>query len=86
VAELKDLGADEVICTADEDLGERVMTITGGAGVPAAVDAVGGSVGGEVAYALGSCGVMLVYGLLSQEPLSIDGGHRIFRSSAVRGF
>jgi NADPH2:quinone reductase len=86
VAELKDLGADEVICTADENLVERVMTITGKAGVRAAIDAVGGEVGGQVASALGERGQMLVYGLLSQQPLPIDGGAMIFRSSTVRGF
>jgi NADPH:quinone reductase-like Zn-dependent oxidoreductase len=36
--------------------------------------------------ALGPRGVMLVYGLLAQEPLPIDGGHMIFHSSTVRGF
>jgi NADPH:quinone reductase-like Zn-dependent oxidoreductase len=86
VAELKALGVDEVICTADEDLVARVTTITGAAGVPAAVDAVGGSGGGEVARALGPHGVMLVYGLLAQEPMPIDGGPMLFRASAVRGF
>src|SRR5262249_41181120 len=45
VEALKALGADEVICTADEDLAERVKTITGGRGVPYALDAVGGELG-----------------------------------------
>ena len=84
--ELKGLGADEVICTQDEDLVQRVMAITGGAGVPAAIDAVGGEVAGNVIQALGPGGVVLVYGRLSLEPTPIDSGQMIFRTSTVRGF
>src|SRR5262249_59615370 len=40
-------GADAVICTADESIGERVRALTGGAGVPFALDAVGGATGSE---------------------------------------
>jgi len=84
--ELKALGADEVICTADEDMVERVMQITAKAGVPAAIDAVGGQTGADAARSLGRHGVMLSYGLLSGEPIPIDGGRMIFRSLTVRGF
>lgn len=84
--ELKALGADEVICTAEEDLVDRVRQITAKAGVPAAIDAVGGQTGADAARSLGRHGVMLSYGLLSGEPISIDGGRMIFRSLTVRGF
>jgi NADPH:quinone reductase-like Zn-dependent oxidoreductase len=84
--ELRALGAEEVVCTDEEDLVARVMRITGEAGVPAAIDAVGGRTGSEAARALGRRGVMLSYGLLSGEPLTIDSGRMIFKSSTVRGF
>lgn len=84
--ELKALGADEVVCTADEDLVERVMAITDRAGVPAAIDAVGGQTGADTARSLSWHGVMLSYGLLSGKPIPIDGGQMIFRCSTVRGF
>lgn len=84
--ELKALGADEVVCTADEDLVERVMEITNKAGVPAAIDAVGGQNGAAAAHSLSRHGVMLSYGLLSGEPIPIDGGQMIFQCSTVRGF
>lgn len=84
--ELKVLGVDEVVCTDDEDLVERVMEITDKAGVPAAIDAVGGQTGAEAVRSLGRHGVMLSYGLLSGEPIPIDGGQMIFRCSTVRGF
>lgn len=84
--ELKTLGADEVICTDEEDICERVGEITGGEGLRKAIDAVGGETGGAVVRALGRGGVMLVYGLLSGEPTPIDGGRMIFTSATVRGF
>jgi NADPH:quinone reductase len=86
VEELKSLGADEVICTEDEDIVERVKTITGAAGLTKAIDAVGGATGAAVARALGREGVMLVYGLLSLEPMPVDGGRMIFNTTTIRGF
>jgi NADPH:quinone reductase-like Zn-dependent oxidoreductase len=86
VEELKALGADEVVCTADEDLVERVREITGKAGLAKAIDAVGGETGGAAARALSRGGVMLVYGALSSEPMPVDGGRMIFNTSTIRGF
>jgi NADPH2:quinone reductase len=86
VEELKALGADEVICTTDENLNERVKEITGKAGLSKAIDAVGGKTAAAVFQALGRGGVMLVYGLLSMEPMSIDGGRMIFTTTTIRGF
>ncbi len=87
VEELKALGADEVICTADEDLVARVMEITENTGVPAAIDSVGGQVGAGVARSLGRHGVMLSYGCLSEEPIPLDVRQLIFRGcTTVQGF
>ncbi len=86
VEELKTLGADECICTADEDIVERVKEITGKTGLTKAIDAVGGQTGADVMRALGRNGVLLVYGLLSMEPMPIDGGRMIFTTTTIRGF
>jgi len=86
VEELKALGAEEVICTADEDIVERVKGIMGKAGLTKAIDAVGGKTGAAVVRALGRRGVMLVYGLLSMEPTPVDTGRMIFTTSSIRGF
>jgi NADPH:quinone reductase-like Zn-dependent oxidoreductase len=86
VEELKALGADEVICTADEDIPARVREITGKAGLTKAIDAVGGETGASVMSALGRNGVMLVYGLLSLQPMPIDGGRMIFTTTTLKGF
>jgi NADPH2:quinone reductase len=86
VEELKALGADEIVCTEDEDIVERVREITGRDGLTKAIDAVGGRTGGAVVQALGRGGVMLVYGLLSMEPMPVDSGRMIFTSMTIRGF
>jgi NADPH:quinone reductase-like Zn-dependent oxidoreductase len=85
-AEVLELGGDAVICTADEDLIGRAYEIAGPNGVRAALDAVGGEVGGAVAQSLGRGGVMLVYGVLSLEPIPLNGGLMIFKGTTVRGF
>ncbi|HEV2864370.1 MAG TPA: zinc-dependent alcohol dehydrogenase family protein [Pyrinomonadaceae bacterium] len=86
VEELRRMGADEVICSADGPIVERVMAVTGQAGVRAAIDAVGGRLGGKVASVLGRGGTMLVYGLLSLEHVPLNTGRMIFSSTTVRGF
>jgi NADPH:quinone reductase-like Zn-dependent oxidoreductase len=82
---LKALGADEVICSADEDVLERVKTITKGKGASYALDAVGGATGSEALNALARNGKLLVYGLLSGEPIPVD-GRIIGRETIVQGF
>ncbi len=86
VDELKALGADEVVCTADEDLAGRATDITDGRGVAGAIDAVGGQVGADTVSALRPGGTLLVYGVLSGKPTPIDGSALIFRTLSVRGF
>lgn len=85
-AELRALGADEVISTDEEDIPARVREITGRDGLTKAIDAVGGETGAAVMRSLGRGGVMLVYGLLSGRPMPIDGGRMIFTSATLRGF
>jgi NADPH:quinone reductase-like Zn-dependent oxidoreductase len=86
VEELRKAGADEVVCTADESLPERVLALTQGAGVPFAIDAVGGATGSDVVRCLGAGGRMLVYGTLSMEPLTFDPRLLIGGQKRVEGF
>ncbi len=62
---IRNLGGDEVICTADEDLRARLQELTAGKGVERAIDCVAGELGAEVARNLAPSGTMLVYGALS---------------------
>lgn len=88
VQELLDLGADVVVCTADSDdeIIAQVMEATGGKGVAGAVDAVGGRTGTLALKSLRPGGTLIVYGLLSNEPISLHGGEMLFRGTTVRGY
>ena len=86
VALLQKLGGDAVICSADESVPERVQQLTAGAGVPFALDAVGGATGSEVVRCLGACGRLLVYGTLAEEPLSFSPRALIVGQKRVAGF
>ncbi len=86
VAELMAAGADAVLCTEDREWMDRAHEIVGSKGAAAAVDAVGGELGGSVSMLLKRNGVLLVYGALSMDPLKIPGGQMIFRTLTIRGF
>ncbi len=62
---IRNLGGNEVICTADEDLRSRLQELTAGKGVERAIDCVAGDLGAEIARNLAPGGTMLVYGALS---------------------
>jgi NADPH2:quinone reductase len=62
---IRNLGGDELICTADEDLRSRLQELTAGKGVERAIDCVAGDLGAEIARNLAPAGTMLVYGALS---------------------
>lgn len=64
-AELKALGADQVISSADEDVVARVNEITGGKGAWGALDAVSGSMPAMLAASLRDGGQLFIYGKLS---------------------
>ncbi len=84
--ELTREGADAVVATGEESLAERVRALTEGAGVPYAIDAVGGPTGSEVVAALAPGGRMVVYGTLSEAPLSIDPRTLMVGQKRVEGF
>ena len=62
---IRNLGGNEVICTADEDLRARLQELTAGKGVERAIDCVAGELGAEIARNLAPAGTMLVFGALS---------------------
>jgi NADPH:quinone reductase-like Zn-dependent oxidoreductase len=62
--ELKALGADEVICSTDEDVPARVKEITGGKLAYGAVDAVAGELTKQVTASVRDGGQVYIYGVL----------------------
>jgi NADPH:quinone reductase-like Zn-dependent oxidoreductase len=84
--ELQRLGADAVVCSAEEEVPSRVRALTDGAGVRYALDAVGGDMGAAAVKSLASRGRMLVYGTLSGEPIALDPRVLIVGQKSVQGF
>ncbi|HJW10052.1 MAG TPA: zinc-dependent alcohol dehydrogenase family protein, partial [Holophagaceae bacterium] len=86
IMELLAEGADAVVSTEHLDWVERALALLPKGGAHAAVDAVGGRVGGELVKLLRNGATMLVYGALSMEPLQLPGGLLIFKVTTVKGF
>lgn len=78
--ELKDIGADEVIDSSNEDVIARVKEITDGEGAYSALDAVAGSSTGTMMASIRKGGTTLVYGILSGNPVSVPFGDLINRT------
>jgi NADPH:quinone reductase len=85
IMELLAMGGDAVVCTADESWPAQAARLLP-KGAHAAVDAVGGKIGGELIPLLRPGSTLLVYGALSMEPLQLPGGQLIFRVATVKGF
>jgi NADPH:quinone reductase-like Zn-dependent oxidoreductase len=86
VDELKAIGGDAVISSADGPIDEQVQRFTGGHGVRYAVDPVGGQTASEAFRSLGENGRLILYGTLSGEPMSVDPRLVISGPRSVEGF
>lgn len=86
VEELKKFGADAVLVESDGPIDEQVKKLTDGAGVKHAIDPVGGKTGSEVIASLGAGGRCLLYGSLSDEPLSLHPRRLLSAAVTVQGF
>lgn len=84
--ELKRIGAEAVISPDAGPIEEQVRAITGGAGVPYALDCVGGDMGTGAFKSLAASGRMLVYGTMSHEPIRIDPREMISGKKVLEGF
>ena len=63
-----ELGADAVIDRTAQDIGERVETLTGGAGVDFVYDSVGGPNFGRDFGMLGAMGMVVLFGYIGGQP------------------
>ncbi|MFO0876846.1 MAG: zinc-dependent alcohol dehydrogenase family protein [Gemmataceae bacterium] len=84
--ELLRLGATAVIDSSCQDLVDEVHRITGGTGVPYAIDAVGGTTGAACVRALQPNGRLVVYSSLSGEPIAIDPRWLMTQNRRIEGF
>ncbi|CAI5514628.1 unnamed protein product [Closterium sp. Naga37s-1] len=85
-AELKALGGDEVICSTDESVPDRVRAITGGRMAHAAVESVAGDLTGAVLSSVRPGGTVLLFGGASGATFSASIGDFIFRDVTLKGF
>jgi NADPH:quinone reductase-like Zn-dependent oxidoreductase len=86
IAELKSLGPDAVISSADGPIDEQVRRVAGRDGVRYAVDAVGGETGTGVFRSLAPGGRLLLYGTLSDKPLEVEPRLVISGPRVIEGF
>jgi trans-2-enoyl-CoA reductase len=85
IDELRSEGADVVVVDGD-DLRDDVKTQTGGAPIRLALNAVGGENALRCAGCLASEAVMVTYGAMSLQPLTIPNGMLIFKNLWFTGF
>ncbi len=83
---LLDAGADHVIVTNDENLAERVMTITNGDGATIVFDPVAGPMLDSLAQATARGGTIFVYGALAPEPTPYPLMAALGRGLWIRGY
>lgn len=85
VEELKKLGADHVIVESDGPIPEQVRKLVPD-GVRYAIDPVGGETGSQIIAALAHGGRCLLYGSLSDQPVSAHPRYFIGNDIRVEGF
>jgi NADPH:quinone reductase-like Zn-dependent oxidoreductase len=85
VEELRKLGADHVIVESDGPIPEQVREVVPD-GVRFAIDPVGGATGSGVIASLSHGGRCLLYGSLSDEPISVHPRDFIGNGLRVEGF
>ncbi|MBL9133496.1 MAG: 2-enoyl thioester reductase domain-containing protein [Verrucomicrobiaceae bacterium] len=83
-AELRALGADEVVLDTDEAVAQA-KTILGKAPVKLAANAVGGDSAIRLMDVLSSEGVMVTYGAMSRRSLKVPNKFLIFKNLSLRG-
>jgi NADPH2:quinone reductase len=80
------MGAEQVIVTDDEDLGSRVMEITGGTGVRFVFDPVGGPTVQTLAEVTAPYGTIVLYGVLDFAAAPLPLLPLISKNLAILGF
>lgn len=85
-ADLLKAGADDVIVTGEEDLVDRVSSLTGGSGVRLALDPVAGPGFERMVSACSGGGTIVLYGELDSQPAPLPVLDLIGKGLTVRGF
>ncbi len=86
VAELAELGINDVVSTEKDNWRQEAAAILAGASPRVAVDSVGGESAGELLSLVADGGSLVVFGAMGAPMLSIASSDIIFRGTTVRGF
>jgi len=84
--QLRDLGANAVVETDQQDLINEVSRLTGGRGVGSAIDCVGGELAAQVVRCLGLDGRLVLYGTLANAPLQMPIRDLMMPVAHISGF
>lgn len=85
-AALREQGAQHVVATAESDIVQEVMRITGGKGVRVVFDPVGGPFVEKLANATAEEGILFIYGSLSGQPTPYPHWPAALKSLSLRGW
>jgi NADPH:quinone reductase-like Zn-dependent oxidoreductase len=83
---LRELGADAIVETGQQELVQSVSDITSGQGVGYAIDCVGGELTANVVRCLGLGGRLLVYGTLANSPMTVPLRDLMMPGAEISGF
>jgi len=86
VERVKGLGADHIVMLSDGLLEEQVRALTGGRGVDAVLDPIGGQVTGQAVAALAEFGRLAHFGSAAGETLSLQSRDLIRNAVTIIGF
>jgi NADPH:quinone reductase-like Zn-dependent oxidoreductase len=84
--ELHSLGAEVVVETDHQDVIAEVFRISGGKGVPFAMDCVGGDLSSEVIRCMGLGGKLVMYGTLANQPVQFPVRDLMMPLAQISGF
>jgi NADPH:quinone reductase len=83
---LTELGAKHVLVTTEKDFVQKLRDLSASLNATYAIDAVGGTLTGQLADALPNHSTIAVYGALAKEAVAIDPGAFIFKDQKIEGF
>ncbi len=86
VAELQAMGIENVLSTDAAGWKAQAQAIIGPQSARAAIDSVGGKLGGDLCDLLGNEGLLVVFGTATGAPLELSSGAMIMKHLTIKGF
>lgn len=83
---VRQMGAEHVIVTDEEDMIARVNEITGGKGVAYAFDPIGGPILDTVVQTIAPHGTLVLYGIMDFDAVDMPVRHLVSRNLTVSGY